>query len=251
MLDQHAKCLHLLKTRIFFSSSCRCSSIQVRSLWEGLHPALLSGVPHEEDSRCHAAVRLQGAPKQAVRLWRVWPYCIYPGCTAAPPPQWTSKQCPPAGQGGTKTVASSERFQRRQLPTWFPYVSSQRWYCRVRREVEKGMFPVKILFYIQKDVINVHSDDLLFHSENRHEGGGKFKKGKWSHAKCCFYGSTLRFSLHCCCRIELDFFLWKHTKANDKVCSISMHYFTLHNNIINNINEMKHNSGEISRWMWH
>lgn len=45
------------------------------------------------------------------------------------------------------------------------------------------MFPVKILFYIEKDVINMHSDDLLFHSENRHKGGGKFKGGKFKKGK--------------------------------------------------------------------
>lgn len=46
----------------------RCQAVQVFLLQQGVHTALFTGVPQAQGSRGGAALRLQGAPHQAVRV---------------------------------------------------------------------------------------------------------------------------------------------------------------------------------------
>ncbi|XP_018584415.1 uncharacterized protein ovol1b isoform X2 [Scleropages formosus] len=67
------------------SHTHRCAALQVQPLREGLHPALLARVPPAQDPRHRAALRLQGAPQQAVRVRGVRPHRPGAGHSAAPP----------------------------------------------------------------------------------------------------------------------------------------------------------------------
>lgn len=83
----------------------------------------------------------------------------------------------------------------------------------------------------------------------RVRGRRKWKNGKVKSCKMLFLWqyAEIQFTL------LLYFSLRNHTKADDDDVhySISMHYFTLHDNIIISNDEMKHNSGEIHTWMWY
>lgn len=51
---------------------CRYPSLQVWAVRESFHTALLSGVPHEENSWRSPAVRLPPKTLQDLCLWRLW-----------------------------------------------------------------------------------------------------------------------------------------------------------------------------------
>lgn len=106
----------------FFSPPCRGPSLQMYPLWEGLHPALLTWVPYEEDPQHHPDVRLQGAPQQAVRVRGVRPHVSVSGWSARAPALASSQQSPAEGEDGQE-----DRRRRKTCFNLSIRVSTERW----------------------------------------------------------------------------------------------------------------------------
>lgn len=99
----------------------RRPSLQVHPLREGLHPALLTGVPYEEDPQHHPDVRLQGAPQQAVRVRGVRPHVGVSGWSARAPALASSQQSP------AEREDSQEDRRRNTCYDISSTVSTKRW----------------------------------------------------------------------------------------------------------------------------
>lgn len=106
----------------FSPPPCRGPSLQMYPLWEGLHPALLTWVPYEEDPQRHPDVCLQGAPQQAVRVRGVWPHVSVSGWSACAPALASSQQSPAEGEDGQE-----DRRRRKTCFNLSTRVSTERW----------------------------------------------------------------------------------------------------------------------------
>lgn len=76
---------------------CRRAALQMQPVRQGLHAALLAGVPPQEDTRRAAEVRVQGAAGQAVRVRGVWLHVREPG-GPRPAPEGAPPRQPAAAQ---------------------------------------------------------------------------------------------------------------------------------------------------------
>nr|KAF6466858.1 ovo like transcriptional repressor 1 [Rousettus aegyptiacus] len=106
MLNRHMKCHNDVKRHLCtycgkgFNDTFdlkRRAALQMQPVRQGLHAALLAGVPPQEDTRRAAEVRVQGAAGQAVRVRGVWLHVREPG-GPRPAPEGAPPRQPAAAQ---------------------------------------------------------------------------------------------------------------------------------------------------------